>query len=416
MADNAEAVAQFMSITGANAETATQYLELTNGSLAEAVNLFMESGGESVGGGGNTMPPAAPMAGGYDDDVRAPDPSKRQRLFGDSALDSVPMRRLHEQYRDFAAESIAAINASSRSSAISAAFTGGDSDESNRTRDFSSLFVPPVDIMFKGTYSEARALAKSEGKWLLVNIQDEIVFASHMLNRDTWSDDVVQNVVASGYVFWQHFWVSEHGKKFCSLYQIDRDHLPIIAIVNPKTGEIASKWTGFVEPQTMTERLSDFSFTHSYEAEEASSSGGGQRHRDITEASEDDQLAAAIAASLEGAASDQGSDNYDDAEEKAEEPPAQQVVDPMPEEPADGTPDVTRVQIRGPDGSRLVRRFLKTDKASLIWLFVKHQIPEARSRGFELRTTFPPKAVAVSEDATIDESKLANASLMLQWT
>lgn len=45
--------------------------------------------------------------------------------------------------------------------------------------------------------------AKSEGKWLLVNIQDEIVFASHMLNRDTWSDDVVQNVVASGFVFWQ---------------------------------------------------------------------------------------------------------------------------------------------------------------------------------------------------------------------
>lgn len=45
--------------------------------------------------------------------------------------------------------------------------------------------------------------AKNEGKWLLVNIQDEIVFASHMLNRDTWSDDVVQNLVASGFVFWQ---------------------------------------------------------------------------------------------------------------------------------------------------------------------------------------------------------------------
>lgn len=45
--------------------------------------------------------------------------------------------------------------------------------------------------------------AKNEGKWLLVNIQDEIVFASHMLNRDTWADDVVQNLVASGFVFWQ---------------------------------------------------------------------------------------------------------------------------------------------------------------------------------------------------------------------
>jgi UBX domain-containing protein 7 len=50
---------------------------------------------------------------------------------------------------------------------------------------------------------QARALAKSERKWLLVNIQDEIVFASHMLNRDTWADDVVQNVVLSSFVFWQ---------------------------------------------------------------------------------------------------------------------------------------------------------------------------------------------------------------------
>jgi hypothetical protein len=50
---------------------------------------------------------------------------------------------------------------------------------------------------------QARMHAKSEGKWLLVNIQDEIMFASHMLNRDTWSDDVVQNLVASGFVFWQ---------------------------------------------------------------------------------------------------------------------------------------------------------------------------------------------------------------------
>jgi hypothetical protein len=57
--------------------------------------------------------------------------------------------------------------------------------------------------MFHGTYSDARQQAKTEGKWLLVNLQDETVFASHMLNRDTWSDDVVQNVVASGFVFWQ---------------------------------------------------------------------------------------------------------------------------------------------------------------------------------------------------------------------
>jgi hypothetical protein len=112
-----------------------------------------------------------------------------------------------------------------------------------------------------------------------VNIQDEIVFTSHMLNRDTWSDDVVQNLVASGFVFWQvlwppplacgnglavahgrvllsaqNYWASEHGKKFCSLYQIDRASLPVVVIIDPRTGEIRQRWAGFLEPQDMTEK------------------------------------------------------------------------------------------------------------------------------------------------------------------
>lgn len=75
-----------------------------------------------------------------------------------------------------------------------------------------------------------------------------------MLNRDTWADDVVQNLVASGFVFWQNYWASEHGKKFCTLYQIDRETLPIIAIIHPLTGEILQQWAGFLEPQDLTEK------------------------------------------------------------------------------------------------------------------------------------------------------------------
>lgn len=137
-------------------------------------------------------------------DIRAPDPSKRQRLVGsrfDSGrrspcawlngyclllqltelfplgLLSVPLRRLHDQYRDFAAESIAAINAASEdSSAIASSFGmsnwtleaaasrltlygvlhTGPSSGSERSRDLSGLFQPPVSIMFQGTYAEVR--------------------------------------------------------------------------------------------------------------------------------------------------------------------------------------------------------------------------------------------------------------------
>lgn len=53
----------------------------------------------------------------------------------------------------------------------------------------------------------------------------------------------------------------------------------------------------------------------------------------------------------------------------------------------------------------------------LTWcaLAVATQIPEARSRPFELRTAFPPSAIEYSETATLAEKRLENANLMVKW-
>ncbi|KAJ0402154.1 hypothetical protein ATCC90586_007940 [Pythium insidiosum] len=415
MAEHEESLASFMSITGAEPSTALQYLE---------VNLFMETGGRLDG---SAAPPPAPAAAAaaaastsaYEDpyaDIRAPDPSKRQRLVGD--VPDIPLRRLHEQYRDFAAESIAAINRATQEDAISPAFAGFEPPRA--ARDLGSLFQPPVEIMFKGSYSEARALAKNDSKWLLVNVLDEIVFASHMLNRDTWSDDTVQNVVASSFVFWQTYWASDHGRKFCALYQIDRELLPVIAIVDPKTGEIVHQWTGFMEPSDLTEKLSDFAFTHAMDESSEAATAIEPRNEDavdMSDASEEEQLRRAIEESMRGASEEaQETKDEEDTEEEEEEKEEEEEVPVLPEEPADGSPDVTRVQIRTPDGSRLTRRFLKSDPIAFFWLFIKQQIPEARRRPFEVRTAFPPAQVAFSESETIAERKLENASLMVKWS
>lgn len=459
--DSQDALASFMSITGADSGSALQYLELTNWKLDEAVNLYMESGGQSDSTAfaaprpapassnahaASFAPPPAPsstdmdaataaaIAAAYGEDdnaVRAPDPSKRQRLV-ESEMDLLrPMRHLRDQNRDFAAESIAAMTTGSISAAFgdpgAAAFgeatnntNGVDSCAGNeRTRDLSTLFQPPTAIMFHGTYSDARTHAKNEGKWLLVNIQDEIVFTSHMLNRDTWSDDVVQNLVASGFVFWQNYWASEHGKKFCSLYQLDRDSLPIVVIIDPRTGEIRQRWTGFLEPQDMTEKLSDFCCMHPLDIPQTDQKKEAEPN--IMDASEDDQLAAAIAASMQGNNDDSDECETKQAEadvhqrEKHEEEKVQEPVVALNPEPDAGVPGVTRVQIRVPDGSRLARRFLKTDPLAMVWTFVKDQVPEARGRAFELRTAFPPSAVAYNDTLTIEEGKLENASLMVKW-
>ncbi|DAZ92571.1 TPA: hypothetical protein N0F65_012801 [Lagenidium giganteum] len=456
MAESQESLAAFMSITGAESTQATQFLELTNWNLGEAVssyqfpedlcevlmdmaldtplnlcsrqvNLFMESGGHGGNGGGNGGPPPAPFGSDIygEADVRAPDPSKRQRLVG-GEFGALPIRRLHNQNRDFAAESIAAINAVSGAAAISNAFVPTvDAVPNNQARDLHTLFQPPVSIMFQGTYSSARQHANAERKWLLVNIQDEIVFASHMLNRDTWSDDVVQNVVQSGFVFWQTHWASEHGKKFCSLYQLERESLPVIVVIDPRSGEIVTRWMGFIEPQDLTEKLSDFCCLHSFDepsSRSATPAPPPQSNDSMMDASEEDQLAAAIAASLEQ--QDSNEDNYsdddgDDAVASDDEVKAEEKIEPavpMPPEPASDAPGVTRLQLRGPDGSRLVRRFLRTDPISLLWVYVRDQIAEARTRNFELRMSFPPKALEFSETDTIADRRLENAALMVQWT
>lgn len=37
----------------------------------------------------------------------------------------------------------------------------------------------------------------------LINVQSNSEFASHQLNRDTWSDDTVKTIIRGSFIFWQ---------------------------------------------------------------------------------------------------------------------------------------------------------------------------------------------------------------------
>ena len=65
------------------------------------------------------------------------------------------------------------------------------------------LFAPPTNFMFQGGFQGARAVAKDAKRWLLVNIQQDASFASHALNRDVWRNDLVENLVREGFIFFQ---------------------------------------------------------------------------------------------------------------------------------------------------------------------------------------------------------------------
>lgn len=72
-----------------------------------------------------------------------------------------------------------------------------------KTKRLEDLFRPPYDILFLGTFVEAREYAKSKNRWLLVNVQNPQEFACQMLNRDVWSDKQIKEIIKDHFVLWQ---------------------------------------------------------------------------------------------------------------------------------------------------------------------------------------------------------------------
>ncbi len=80
----------------------------------------------------------------------------------------------------------------------------------------------------------------------MVNIQANDTFASHQLNRDTWSDPAVGEIVKNNFVFVQIMAESGFGQSVCGAYRVTET--PIIMVVDPETRAKVKQWTGFLAP------------------------------------------------------------------------------------------------------------------------------------------------------------------------
>merc|ERR1740121_553740 len=120
------------------------------------------------------------------------------------------------------------------------------------------LFAPP-DYNESLPYYTAIDKAKLEGKWLLVNIQQAEVFASHTLNRDVWRDETIQDIVTGSFLFWQRDDKSTEGDRFCQYHQCGH-RLPHICVIDPRTGRRLKSWEGrkWTETHAAAEYLSGF--------------------------------------------------------------------------------------------------------------------------------------------------------------
>uniref|UniRef100_A0A915PZ28 UBX domain-containing protein n=1 Tax=Setaria digitata TaxID=48799 RepID=A0A915PZ28_9BILA len=269
MADNEGSLAaQFRSITGcSNAVEASQYLEMCNGNLEVAIDLYFQqlqpssstapNGEESsevicisrgTGRRNTTVlhrniceasnprfnhsnndvatvtnssvrEPIAPVRGAIIEQTFAQQYNRQNGRHGASVFDTA---------RDFRAE------AGERMAMLQNRRNAPDPTVAKRVT-LQNLFRPPVDIMFSGDWDAVRAEAQLRGHWLLVNVQDDLEFACQILNRDVWSNSSVKELLRSNFVFWQVHKDSADGNRVSNYYRMYT--YPAVFIVDPRTGE-----------------------------------------------------------------------------------------------------------------------------------------------------------------------------------
>lgn len=244
-----ELVSQFMAFTGSSdVDVAKNYLEMSGSNVETAVGLFMEHNASGAGAGGGARAAGAgldgrsAMMGGAPLDIRAPDETRTMRLMDDGTGGHAPpgiaqMLAHDPQYRvmyemmeeqlsrsafassDGAVDARRAVNAAAAVAAGDAeddyVYDEDDDDDENMKVDdddddpraapgLADMFASPAHLIHKaGGFQGARQVAKDSKRWLLVNIQKDSEFSSHALNRDVWRNDLVENLIREGFIFWQ---------------------------------------------------------------------------------------------------------------------------------------------------------------------------------------------------------------------
>ena len=243
-------LAKLESITGLSRAEATQLLEASGNKLEVAVDLHFNSGGSKkthssassssasavkVNGASNkralvnddVASDSNSNASG-EDYVRAPIPQRSEKLldYDPYAMAVEPQnkkqrtvfdgfRNLQEEYNESALDS--------------------NSSHSRKKQSLASLYRPPIDIIFKGTFEASKVEGCRNGKWVLLNVQNQTDFACQCLNRDLWRDDTVKEILKANFVFVQIYFDTVEGKKLIHYYNIAT--YPFIAIIDPRTGE-----------------------------------------------------------------------------------------------------------------------------------------------------------------------------------
>lgn len=482
-----------MAITGSSdAQQASSYIEMANNDIQTAVDLFFQysSAAPTAASGNAAAGTSIPMA---EDQVRAPDRTRSEQLIGGFGNQPPSYAGLMDPrmgidnngpYRGmptFAEHEIGTLEAISGSIRDVANAAANEDDEvqdvtppinGSRSTTLSNMFAPPHHLIHSaGGFQGARNVAKDSRRWLLVNLQRDQDFACHALNRDVWRDELVENLVREGFIFWQSEDTADDGRTYATRYNVNA--FPHIAIIDPRTARLIYRNEGWTQENPMTaerfaEIAADFCSRHSFDhapiaprvagkkSSTANATAAVDRNdggiasanvgRPAREMTEEEQLQAAIRASMNASMENNDNDDNDIDDDSAEyimgadgdssmeldnvedttnaavteeekEPSFQDVIIAMEvgDEPADKS-KAARIMIRMPDGKRLVRKFNLNDTVKIIYAFVAQSNDDTKGgKEFELKAGFPPKNLLSSVDESIASAGLAGENISVRW-
>lgn len=342
--------------------------------------------------------------------------------------------------------------------------TANASEQSAKHLSLAEMYRPPYEIIQHLEFDEARDQAKEVKKWILVNIQDTSIFDCQVLNRDIWKAKEVKDTIKENFIFLQYDKTGIDGMKYVRLYfphAIDvpptspLNPFPIIAIVDPRTGEQVKVWSETPKkPLEFVMQLHEFLDRYSLDntaKNPVQKPNQSTRKLDVDHMTEEEMLDLALRNSLnngeESAPVHRDPDELTREQDKGKGKQSEEVnlmeFDNEPSspektpfqaisktnhhvEPPMGSPGITRIQFKLADGSRVVRRFALGDKVTRLYEWVKadllpeqaskkgEEVTEATSdRQFELVSM--GKNLIDRLDSTLEEAQLKMGTIMIEF-
>ncbi|CAG8473894.1 8106_t:CDS:10 [Paraglomus occultum] len=402
--------------------------QVSDNNLQQAVSLYLESGGvdltQALQDSKSSQQPTPSASSTSDgtrtdnstlesdaalaarlaaEEVRAPIPPRQEILLRDDDDELYPQTRRSTTTRN-SRPVVREVTDGLRDSRLDSAYISGQHDPKLSPR-LADLFRPPFDLITPGGFEQVRQDAKEKNKWLMVTIHDYTEFACQVLNRDLWSEQTVKAVVKADFLFMQLPANSSEGRRYKTFYPFD--DYPHIAIIDPRTGERLKTFNYSLTPNDFIIAVTDF--LERYSLKEAASSKSpavaqstSQRIYDVSDEDEaaDSRLPADAIDFME---------IEDQSDDESQGVSAFDMIHPTERaEPAEG-PSVTRIQFRLADGSRIIRRFAKSDPVRYLFEYIKATVPAAAENQFEL--VFNRQQLIEYIDQTIAEAGLENSAV-----